>query len=179
MQHGRLREDGNAARAILRNGHRSQRPIPDRAAYSTTSAGARRHRIGRCAATRPAYGSGRRSRPRNSSWPPNAPTLPPAETTTLPPSASDAWPARIELIERLGAEKLVYCRLVDPRQEDPRPGSASAPLAHPPTLVTVRVEAMLNLPEPGALHLTRQSDLLELELPSPDLSIYEPKSDQP
>ena len=35
------------------------------------------------------------------------------------------------------------------------------------------------LPEPGALHLTRQSDLLELELPSPDLSIYEPKSDQP
>jgi len=35
------------------------------------------------------------------------------------------------------------------------------------------------LPEPGALHLTRQSDLLELELPAPDLSIYEPKSNQP
>jgi hypothetical protein len=30
------------------------------------------------------------------------------------------------------------------------------------------------LPEPGALHLTRQSDLLELELPAPDLSVYEP-----
>jgi len=28
------------------------------------------------------------------------------------------------------------------------------------------------LPEPGALHLTRQSDLLELELPAPDLSLY-------
>ena len=31
------------------------------------------------------------------------------------------------------------------------------------------------LPEAGSLHLTRQSDLLELELPAPDLSIYEPK----
>lgn len=29
------------------------------------------------------------------------------------------------------------------------------------------------LPEPGALHLTRQLDLLDLELPEPDLSIYE------
>lgn len=27
-------------------------------------------------------------------------------------------------------------------------------------------------PEPGALHLTRQSDLLDLELPAPDLSVY-------
>jgi len=27
--------------------------------------------------------------------------------------------------------------------------------------------------EPGALHLTRQSDLLELELPAPDLSVYD------
>ena len=39
------------------------------------------------------------------------------------------------------------------------------------------------LPEPGALHLTRAADLLELELPAPDLSIYEklpePQSDQP
>lgn len=35
------------------------------------------------------------------------------------------------------------------------------------------------LPEPGALHLTRQSDLLALELPAPDLSLYEPKSAQP
>jgi transposase len=29
------------------------------------------------------------------------------------------------------------------------------------------------LPEPGALHLTRPSDLLELELPEPDLSVYD------
>jgi len=29
------------------------------------------------------------------------------------------------------------------------------------------------LPEPGALHLTRREDLLELELPEPDLSIYD------
>jgi hypothetical protein len=27
--------------------------------------------------------------------------------------------------------------------------------------------------QPGALHLTRQQDLLELELPAPDLSLYE------
>jgi hypothetical protein len=31
------------------------------------------------------------------------------------------------------------------------------------------------LPEPGALHLTRSSDLLELDLPAPDLSLYQPK----
>jgi transposase len=31
------------------------------------------------------------------------------------------------------------------------------------------------LPEPGALHLTRSADLLELELPEPDLSVYDPK----
>jgi len=29
------------------------------------------------------------------------------------------------------------------------------------------------LPEPGALHVTRRQDLLELDLPEPDLSIYE------
>jgi hypothetical protein len=29
------------------------------------------------------------------------------------------------------------------------------------------------LPEPGALHLTRPSDLLELDLPEPDLSVYD------
>jgi hypothetical protein len=27
--------------------------------------------------------------------------------------------------------------------------------------------------QPGALHLTRQQDLLELDLPAPDLSLYE------
>lgn len=32
------------------------------------------------------------------------------------------------------------------------------------------------LPEAGALRLTRPTDLLDLELPAPDLSIYEPKS---
>lgn len=31
------------------------------------------------------------------------------------------------------------------------------------------------LPEPTALHLTRSADLLELELPEPDLSVYDPK----
>ena len=30
-----------------------------------------------------------------------------------------------------------------------------------------------SLPEPGALHLTRREDLLDLELPDPDLSIYD------
>lgn len=29
------------------------------------------------------------------------------------------------------------------------------------------------VPQPGALHLTRQQDLLELDLPAPDLSLYE------
>ena len=29
-----------------------------------------------------------------------------------------------------------------------------------------------HLPEPGALHLTRRSDLLDLEVEQPDLSIY-------
>jgi len=33
--------------------------------------------------------------------------------------------------------------------------------------------------EPGALHLTRQQDLLELDLPAPDLSLYDNKNDQP
>lgn len=32
--------------------------------------------------------------------------------------------------------------------------------------------------EPGALHLTRQQDLLELDLPAPDLSLYDLKTDQ-
>ena len=31
--------------------------------------------------------------------------------------------------------------------------------------------------EPGALHLTRQQDLLELDLPAPDLSLYDPHPD--
>ena len=31
--------------------------------------------------------------------------------------------------------------------------------------------------EPGALHLTRASDLLELELPPPDLSLYDTQND--
>ena len=31
------------------------------------------------------------------------------------------------------------------------------------------------LPEPGALHLTRRQDLLELDMPEPNLSIYEPE----
>ena len=35
------------------------------------------------------------------------------------------------------------------------------------------------LPEPGALHLTRQADLLDLDLPAPDLSIYDTKGGTP
>ena len=40
-----------------------------------------------------------------------------------------------------------------------------------------------SLPEPSALHLTRRADLLELELPKPDLSLYDltggPRDDTP
>jgi len=35
------------------------------------------------------------------------------------------------------------------------------------------------LPEPGALHLTRAADLLELDLPAPDLSVYEREQNHP
>ncbi len=35
------------------------------------------------------------------------------------------------------------------------------------------------LPEPGALHLTRRQDLLDLELSEPDLSIYEANNNKP
>jgi transposase len=35
------------------------------------------------------------------------------------------------------------------------------------------------LPEPGALHLTRAADLLELDLPAPDLSIYDQHQNNP
>jgi transposase len=34
------------------------------------------------------------------------------------------------------------------------------------------------LPEPGALHLTRRQDLLDIELPEPDLSIYDPQTNE-
>ena len=34
------------------------------------------------------------------------------------------------------------------------------------------------LPEPGALHLTRRQDLLDLDMPEPNLSIYEPEEQQ-
>lgn len=43
-------------------------------------------------------------------------------------------------------------------------------------IINILEQRQRRLPEPGALHLTRQSDLLELELPAPDLSLYEPKS---
>jgi hypothetical protein len=33
------------------------------------------------------------------------------------------------------------------------------------------------LPEPAALHLTRRSDLLELDLPEPDLALYDSDDD--
>ena len=35
------------------------------------------------------------------------------------------------------------------------------------------------LPEPAALHLTRRQDLLDLEMPEPDLSAYDPAASQP
>jgi len=35
------------------------------------------------------------------------------------------------------------------------------------------------LPEPAALHLTRRQDLLDLEMPEPDLSAYEPADSAP
>jgi transposase len=35
------------------------------------------------------------------------------------------------------------------------------------------------LPEPGALHLTRRQDLLDLELPEPNLGLYDPNPDPP
>ncbi len=35
------------------------------------------------------------------------------------------------------------------------------------------------LPEPGALHLTRRQDLLELDMPEPDLSLYGSESEDP
>ena len=35
------------------------------------------------------------------------------------------------------------------------------------------------LPEPGPLHLTRRADLLDLELPEPDLGLYEPNDHPP
>jgi len=34
------------------------------------------------------------------------------------------------------------------------------------------------LPEPSALHLTRRQDLLDLEMPEPDLSVYDPTNSQ-
>lgn len=35
------------------------------------------------------------------------------------------------------------------------------------------------LPEPGALHLTRRQDLLDLELPEPNLWLYETQENSP
>ena len=35
------------------------------------------------------------------------------------------------------------------------------------------------LPEPGPLHLTRKQDLLDLQLPEPDLSVYQTDEEQP
>ena len=41
------------------------------------------------------------------------------------------------------------------------------------------LEQRENIPsQPGALHLTRRQDLLELDMPEPNLSIYDPKYKQ-
>jgi hypothetical protein len=34
------------------------------------------------------------------------------------------------------------------------------------------------MPEPGPLHLTRRQDLLELDIETPDLSVYDKKGDE-
>ena len=39
-------------------------------------------------------------------------------------------------------------------------------------IVNLLEQRSRRLPEPGALHLTRREDLLDLSVPSPDLSIY-------
>ncbi|MBK6853299.1 MAG: sn-glycerol-3-phosphate ABC transporter ATP-binding protein UgpC [Burkholderiales bacterium] len=80
-------------------------------------------------------------------------------------SMNAAWPARIELIEMLGAERLVYCRLTDGsgnvgvngavvgNGSAKPPSTAKSPgvVAAASNLVTVRVDALLPLPAPGAL----------------------------
>ncbi len=80
-------------------------------------------------------------------------------------SMNAAWPARIELIEMLGAERLVYCRLTDGSGKvsvdgavvgngsAKPPSTAKSPgvVAAASNLVTVRVDALLPLPAPGAL----------------------------
>ena len=44
--------------------------------------------------------------------------------------------------------------------------------------ITNLLEARARMPpEPSPLHLTRRADLLELELPQPDLSLYDPPGD--
>ena len=45
-------------------------------------------------------------------------------------------------------------------------------------IATILEQRARRLPEPGALHLTRREDLLELDLPEPDLSIYEDEDEQ-
>jgi sn-glycerol 3-phosphate transport system ATP-binding protein len=70
-------------------------------------------------------------------------------------SVDAAWPARVELVEMLGAERLVYCRLTDAQGNSPggpaAPGATRAIVALPPALVTVRIDALLPVPAPGAL----------------------------
>jgi hypothetical protein len=41
-------------------------------------------------------------------------------------------------------------------------------------IANILEQRLRKLPEPGALHLTRSADLLELDLPEPDLSVYDP-----
>ncbi|MGY8800305.1 MAG: IS21 family transposase [Longimicrobiales bacterium] len=40
-------------------------------------------------------------------------------------------------------------------------------------IANILEQRLRKLPEPGALHLTRASDLLDLEIPEPDLSVYD------
>jgi sn-glycerol 3-phosphate transport system ATP-binding protein len=78
-------------------------------------------------------------------------------------SVDAAWPARVELVEMLGAERLVYCRLTDAQGNSPGnqagavsggatvPGAPRKIVGLAPALVTVRIDALLPVPAPGAL----------------------------
>ena len=45
-------------------------------------------------------------------------------------------------------------------------------------IANILEQRMRKLPEPGALHLTRRQDLLDLELTEPSLAVYDRCSDQ-
>ena len=81
-----------------------------------------------------------------------------------------------------------------PRPEDPRPGGNLRPGSGSPapprmptntrptvasTSPTLSSSASASCPSRARLHLTRSADLLQLDLPEPDLSVYDPKPPTP